>query len=171
MRGYRTVAHELHGVPVHSSGGQRTWRQHDLTDEQHCAVWAAIETRPYFWNTLGLTCTEGEIEELQHLARQGARFVYITARPLTAALATTEWLLAHDFPGGDFRMTHDKAEAIQREYPEITGFLDDSPEVIKAMWGQRQPVYVRDWPYNRAPLRGLSLPRVGSLGEFLAAVA
>ena len=47
--------------------------------------------------------------------------------------------------------------------------LEDSPKNIEAIRGGETTVVVRDWPYNRHLPGGI--PRVSSVGEYLAMIA
>ncbi len=105
----------------------------------------------------------------QRMAGDGFEFVYVTNRQKGIDLhrQTVLWLNEHGWPKGDLFVTRDKAEALRSFGKTLVAHLDDAPENIEAMRGLGLPVWVRDWPYNR---HVLGVPRVGSLGEFLAEV-
>lgn len=172
---FSVVAHDLFPhVPVRTSGAQLTWAFEGLTAEQLAEVWAAVDgTGGAFWFDLCPLFTRGERNTLVDLSAT-YDIAYVTARMRRAHEATSGWLHKHGLmvyrsefhmPGGN------KAAFLRKRYGDrLIGFLDDKPAGVLEMHAAGLPVWVRDWPYNRdASVRGV-VPRVGSVGEFLAAV-
>lgn len=149
-------------------GSQPTWHFEELSEAEQARVWEAVDaTGGEFWRALPPLFTPGELEAMHVAELRGFRFVYVTARHSKAEGPTHDWLQAHRLPAGPLYMTGRKA-GLLRGLPWLRGMLDDSPQGVEAMARAGLPVYVRDWPYNRALER--EAPRVGSLGEYLAAV-
>ena len=167
-RAFRSIAASMYGVKVHGSGAQAQWQFHDLTAEQDAAVWREIERRDQFWQNLDPVITPGEVDDLGALAAEGVRFVYVTARHDTAANGTYSWLCEYGLPEGEIVHAKDKVPYLSA-VSGLRGFLDDSPHGVEHMHAAGLPVIVRDWPYNRH--LGAHIPRVYSVGEYLAKVA
>lgn len=168
-RAFADMAQEMYGLRARSSGAQLHWR-FPLTEEQETAVWARIDSgNGRFWRELKPLITDGELDDMWDLQKDGYHFTYVTSRHSRAKQATGQWLIERQLPKGGLHFVKHKAPYLA-EVENLKSYIDDSPEQITAMYRMGIPgVHVRDWPYNR----DVNLPaaRVTSVGEYLALVS
>ena len=163
------LAEEMFGIRARSAGAQQQWRFNSLTDEQERELWDRIDGDPLglFWENLPLLVTPGELADMDALRSEGYMFIFVTSRHSKAKYATERWLGDRGFVGGLHMMKH-KAPYLA-ELENLRAFIDDSPAHLNAMHETGVNAYARDWPYNRE-IAG-TVPRVGSVGEYLYQVA
>lgn len=89
---------------------------------------------------------KGAAQTLRHLANQGAKIHYITARPNWAREITLTWLKKNGFPEGELHMELPKRDVIKA--CDIHIMLEDSPVEITAL-ADICKVLVRAQPYNQ----------------------
>lgn len=149
-----------------SNGTQETWT-FDATPLQIKRAWARIDQSKTFWYSLVPLVSESEVSDARHLARS-ADFVYMTGREERGNDTlgqSTRWLKFLGMPEGAIVLEGDKLAGVRRLTGDVYGIIDDRPRNITRLQHAGEPVYVRDWQYNRRSLSGLNAAKCAEQSE------
>lgn len=163
VRGFTTLLAVERGQDVgaaYGTGAQQHW---DFAGPREIidAVWDKVNASDRFWATLLPLVTDSEKLDMRRLATR-CDIKFVTNRPSPTAKDQTEYWLTRQgiYLGEVFQVHGSKRETVERLSP--IAVIDDGPHVIKDLAGQ--PLYIRDYPYNRG-FNGF--PRVSSVTEFV----